>query len=77
MTIDVKGKLIAGETFWRDHYEFLRSAGYTLRPRYKPDWSPSWKTTPDATFRLTEDSIASAVRYINLITLTETNVCSM
>ena len=33
------------EVFWRDRYDFLRKAGYTLRPRYKPDWIPSWKTS--------------------------------
>ncbi|KAG6836481.1 hypothetical protein H0H93_007650 [Arthromyces matolae] len=30
------------ECFWRDHYDFLKAHGYTLRQRYKPDWSPSW-----------------------------------
>ncbi|KAI1795572.1 hypothetical protein LXA43DRAFT_991162 [Ganoderma leucocontextum] len=33
------------EIYWRDRYEWLRQCGYTLRPRYKPDWVPSWKGT--------------------------------
>ncbi|THH29256.1 hypothetical protein EUX98_g4915 [Antrodiella citrinella] len=33
------------EIFWRDHQEWLAQKGYLLRPRYKPDWVPSWKGT--------------------------------
>lgn len=36
------GDLLASEYFWRDHYNWLREAGYTLRPRYNPEWVPSW-----------------------------------
>jgi len=35
-------KLMGGEPFWRDHYEWLLVSGYKLRPRYKPGWKPSW-----------------------------------
>ncbi|KAH8107733.1 kinase-like domain-containing protein [Cristinia sonorae] len=31
------------EVFWRDHQPWLEQKGYRLRPRYKPDWIPSWK----------------------------------
>ncbi|KAG6834913.1 hypothetical protein H0H93_006422 [Arthromyces matolae] len=30
------------EIFWRDHYNYLKNRGYTLRKRYEPDWTPSW-----------------------------------
>ncbi|KAG6852941.1 hypothetical protein H0H87_009032 [Tephrocybe sp. NHM501043] len=30
------------EIFWRDHYEYLKDRGYTLRRRYEPGWTPSW-----------------------------------
>ncbi|KAI0076139.1 hypothetical protein K474DRAFT_1299249 [Panus rudis PR-1116 ss-1] len=30
------------ETFWRTLYLDLLGHGYMLRPRYKPDWHPSW-----------------------------------
>lgn len=35
-------KLTKDEIFWRDHQQWLESCGYMLRPRYKPDWKPSW-----------------------------------
>ena len=34
-----------GELYWRDHYDWLQQRGYMLRPRYKPDWIPSWTGT--------------------------------
>ncbi|KIJ07482.1 hypothetical protein PAXINDRAFT_173469 [Paxillus involutus ATCC 200175] len=33
------------EVWWRSHYEELKARGYLLRPRYSPDWVPSWKTS--------------------------------
>ncbi|KAI0737365.1 kinase-like domain-containing protein [Daedaleopsis nitida] len=38
-------KLIDAEIFWRDRYMELEKSGYTLRPRYHPDWTPSWLGT--------------------------------
>jgi len=35
-------KLRADEVFWRDHQRWLQDCGYMLRPRYMPDWQPSW-----------------------------------
>ncbi|KAK7681804.1 hypothetical protein QCA50_015151 [Cerrena zonata] len=37
--------LLSGEVFWRDHQVWLAERGYMLRPRYRPDWVPSWKGT--------------------------------
>lgn len=34
--------LTTAEKFWRDRYSFLANLGYTLRPRYAPQWKPSW-----------------------------------
>lgn len=31
------------EIWWRDRYEQLNARGYLLRPRYSPEWVPSWK----------------------------------
>ena len=36
------GGLDGGEAFWRENYQFLLDHGYQLRPRYSPDWVPSW-----------------------------------
>ncbi|KAK7692240.1 hypothetical protein QCA50_003865 [Cerrena zonata] len=37
--------LHSDEFYWRDHQPWLAERGYMLRPRYKPDWVPSWKDT--------------------------------
>ncbi|KAF9005485.1 kinase-like domain-containing protein [Cyathus striatus] len=45
------------ETFWRDHQTWLKTAGYILRPRYYPEWVPSWLTDdPNKRRLVTEDS---------------------
>lgn len=36
------GQLLKDELFWRDHAAWLKERGYQLRPRYQPDWKPSW-----------------------------------
>ncbi|KAI0358587.1 hypothetical protein OH77DRAFT_1474343 [Trametes cingulata] len=63
--------LLPGEHYWRDHYEWLRDAGYALRPRYKPGWTPSWEVTRKSPL-LSEDSqthtlsqVVDAVRLSN------------
>ncbi|KAF8441721.1 kinase-like domain-containing protein [Boletus edulis BED1] len=33
------------ELWWRDRYKQLSHRGYLLRPRYSPQWAPSWKTS--------------------------------
>ncbi|KAH8111759.1 kinase-like domain-containing protein [Phellopilus nigrolimitatus] len=45
--LERKGRfsLLPSECWWRDHYEFLLSRGYQLRPRYHPGWKPSWLET--------------------------------
>ncbi|KAG5338565.1 hypothetical protein C0989_007024 [Termitomyces sp. Mn162] len=41
--IDGKGgELVPSELFWRKHCQYLKDHGYTLRPRYQPNWRPSW-----------------------------------
>ncbi|KAF9475438.1 hypothetical protein BDN70DRAFT_883694 [Pholiota conissans] len=35
-------KISSGERFWVDLQPFLLSRGYRLRPRYDPNWKPSW-----------------------------------
>ncbi|KZT21725.1 hypothetical protein NEOLEDRAFT_1164431 [Neolentinus lepideus HHB14362 ss-1] len=38
----LQGCLLPYEVFWRDHQQWLSTRGYMLRPRYMPDWVPSW-----------------------------------
>lgn len=33
------------ELSWRRRQPWLQSRGYMLRPRYRPGWVPSWRTT--------------------------------
>ncbi|KAJ6625330.1 hypothetical protein B0H10DRAFT_2003051, partial [Mycena sp. CBHHK59/15] len=33
------------EIFWRDLQPWLQQSGYMLRPRFRPGWVPSWKTS--------------------------------
>lgn len=57
-----------GEEFWRDRYHSLYARGYQLRPRYSPDWKPSWiGTRADPIF--CEDSIASVVGFTDFSAL--------
>ena len=37
------GGLVEYETWWSQHYEWLRGQGFLLRQRYAPDWVPSWQ----------------------------------
>lgn len=46
------------EIWWRDNYIWLLEQGYKLRPRYHPDWVPSWVADEQIEFwRSAEDSI--------------------
>ena len=51
--------------FWRNNYQWLRDRGYQLRPRYSPDWIPSWMGTKKY-FRNCEDGVDLAVSPLNL-----------
>ncbi|KAJ7466648.1 kinase-like domain-containing protein [Mycena galericulata] len=53
----VRDTLTPGEIFWRDHQPWLEECGYSLRPRFRPGWIPSWKTDPEETGILSEDGI--------------------
>ncbi|KAI0325878.1 kinase-like protein [Cubamyces sp. BRFM 1775] len=48
--------LASFEVFWQQRQQYLHDAGYLLRPRYRPDWRPSWIGT-NLHPRYCEDSI--------------------
>ena len=55
------GTLVMTERWWRDRYDDIEKQGYRLRPRYHPQWVPSWsKTGKD--FYTAEDGQATIVR---------------
>lgn len=62
------GHLGPSELFWRDHYNWLKECGYVLRPRYAPDWVPSWEAKdpknsgPRKPYHHCEDGQMSPVR---------------
>ena len=58
--------LFSWEMWWRDRYHVLESHGYRLRPRYHPDWVPSWKES-DKEFLTAEDGQYSVVSVVGLI----------
>ncbi|EGO22424.1 hypothetical protein SERLADRAFT_473222 [Serpula lacrymans var. lacrymans S7.9] len=41
----IPGTIRSGELWWCKHYQWLKDVGYLLRPRYSPDWVPSWQGT--------------------------------
>ena len=41
-TIRTIGTLFRNEEWWRDQYHDIYNRGYELRPRYHPNWKPSW-----------------------------------
>ncbi|KAF8154915.1 hypothetical protein B0H34DRAFT_543251 [Crassisporium funariophilum] len=53
------GKLEKWEEFWVGVYPFLLSKGYRLRPRYDPEWLPSWshKVGPIKSLTKYEDAL--------------------
>jgi hypothetical protein len=57
------GGLFPSEMWWRDRYPDIEASGYRLRPRYHPDWKPSW-TWSGKDFFATEDGQATIVRML-------------
>ena len=66
---DRPGGLATAEVFWRDHYNWLRECGYLLRPRYAPDWIPSWErdARKGEPYYRYEDAQMSAVRILFVV----------
>ncbi|KAF8069049.1 hypothetical protein FPV67DRAFT_1561759 [Lyophyllum atratum] len=52
------GGLSETELFWRNHYNFLKDHGYTLRERYRPDWVASWLRSSAKDWLTCEDGIS-------------------
>ncbi len=57
------GTLVMTERWWRDHYNDIAAKGYRLRPRYHPQWVPSWQKT-GKDFYTAEDGQATIVRIV-------------
>lgn len=59
------GELSEFELWWSQHYHWLKDSGYLLRPRYAPDWTPSWQGTKKS-WVLCEDSCVAPVGTMNV-----------
>lgn len=55
------GDLFYSELWWRNHQPWLLTQGYSLRPRYEPNWIPSWQRDPTKMRQDAEDSVESQV----------------
>ncbi|KAI0637717.1 hypothetical protein C8Q77DRAFT_1047583 [Trametes polyzona] len=53
---DSFARLTDEEIYWKDRQRFLEARGYLLRPRYRPDWVPSWQGTSDVSVLDAEDA---------------------
>ena len=60
------GTLFDIELWWREQYRAIQGQGYILRPRYHPNWRPSWKRSSKA-FYTEEDGQPSLVSVICLV----------
>ncbi|KAF5384218.1 hypothetical protein D9615_003107 [Tricholomella constricta] len=67
------GKRRTREIFWVQLQPFLYSRGYNLRPRYHPDWLPSWRnhTKPIQTLDEFEDSLAHIGTFMDATRLSD------
>ncbi|KAF9226739.1 hypothetical protein BS17DRAFT_776054 [Gyrodon lividus] len=59
---DTRSHLSSLEVFWRDRFQFFMQKGYTLRPRYRPNWEPSWRGEVNPLTILYEDGIRQIKR---------------
>jgi hypothetical protein len=60
MPTNKDGELSEPELWWSQHYHWLKDNGYLLRPRYAPDWTPSWQGTKKS-WVLCEDGCVAPV----------------
>lgn len=72
----VGATLTGDELYWRDRYQLLAARGYTLRPRYHPQWKPSWEAHPDKSPLQFEDYWQSLVCHLSNPRYTITKVLS-
>jgi hypothetical protein len=63
---NIDGYLSKEEVYWRDHQKWLLENGYRLRPRYEPNWIPSWKRL-NKFMLLCDDAYELVVRYVCIL----------
>ncbi|KAF8134314.1 kinase-like domain-containing protein [Boletus edulis] len=58
---DDYGQLSERELWWSRHYGWLKDSGYILRPRYAPDWTPSWQGTKKSWLTCEDSHLAKVI----------------
>ncbi|CDO69422.1 hypothetical protein BN946_scf184791.g17 [Trametes cinnabarina] len=69
LTADGLYDLLPDEILWRDRYNVLQRKGYQLRPRYHPQWTPSWTGTnldPEFCEDFVVSNVSSAVQTLRM-----------
>ncbi|KAL5530916.1 hypothetical protein ACEPAG_3792 [Sanghuangporus baumii] len=61
--IRIEFDLSSGERVWRNRQRMLERHGYLLRPRFRPDWVPSWLNTAKRPL-LCEDGLFNPLPFI-------------
>lgn len=68
------------ESWWIERQKALEQAGYMLRPRYHPDWKPSWAGTHKYPHRFEDGQVLhvrSDIRVFQFFVLINTSVTSV
>ncbi|KAG6859882.1 hypothetical protein C0995_002524 [Termitomyces sp. Mi166 len=66
------GKLHDNELFWVKVQPYLLANGFQLRPRFRPEWIPSWRDRPHERLKNFEDSIPHYnPRFIDAVRLSD------
>ncbi|KAH0830127.1 hypothetical protein J3R83DRAFT_1473 [Lanmaoa asiatica] len=65
------GELDSREIWWKNQFEWLKTRGYLLRPRYAPDWVPSWNSSDKDWFEYEDSSSLQAGHLIDATRLSD------
>ncbi|KAJ1299836.1 hypothetical protein OPQ81_011127 [Rhizoctonia solani] len=65
--VSLPEKRSEAEERWVSFQPYLLSKGYTLRPRYQPDWTPSWKGTDISPLSCEDSADSMPVRVLDAI----------
>ncbi|KAJ1300218.1 hypothetical protein OPQ81_011963 [Rhizoctonia solani] len=65
--VSLPEKRSEAEERWVSFQPYLLSKGYTLRPRYQPDWTPSWRGTDISPLSCEDSADSMPVRVLDAI----------
>ncbi|KAF9073653.1 kinase-like domain-containing protein [Rhodocollybia butyracea] len=65
------------ETWWAQHFEWLKEHGYLLRPRYRPGWQPSWRAGKDSYWKYEDGHDTNSAYIMDAIRMSDSLVVAM